>query len=84
MKVLNKPIDVITWTKENGSMIPFKFRITENDKTYSCKIQVQSSEEINSAEKYYIYTCQTEINNQTKMCEIRYSKDAMTWTLFKI
>lgn len=66
-------------------MIPFKLRITENDETYSCKLKVQSTEEMKQCGKiFYRYTCQTEINNQIKMCEIRYSKDAMTWTLFKI
>ncbi len=48
MKVLDKPIDVITCTKENGTMIPFKFRITENEERYAYNLKVLNSEKDNN------------------------------------
>lgn len=86
MKVVNKHIDVIALFKKDRTMIPLKFRIVgEDDAEYSYKVNVQSTELMKHAGKeVYRYICQVTINEQVKICEIRFSKDDMIWTLFKI
>lgn len=86
MKVLNKPIEVISWTKEDGTMTPLKYRVEgEDGELHSYKLKLQAREVIKHTGKdIYKFTCQVQMNNQIKICEIRYNKADMKWTLYKI
>ncbi|WP_105617523.1 hypothetical protein [Vallitalea okinawensis] len=87
MKVINRSIDVITWTKDDGSIYPFKFRITEDSDerhTYNIDKILTIDEDKILGKPIYKYTCLIQMSNIQKICEIRYHKDTMKWSLFKV
>lgn len=87
MKVLDKPIEVISLTKKDGSTNPIKFRLSdENGEIRSYKIAtiLKTDKDKIAGKTIYRYTCKVIINDIEKLCEIRYCRDTMLWTLYKI
>ena len=87
MKVLSKPIEMISHTKEDGKIYPLKFKL-ENQLGESNIYVVQKLYTSNitkiAGNKMYIFTCEIIVNDEKKMCEIRYELDSCKWLLFKI
>jgi hypothetical protein len=87
MKTIAKPIEMISWTQEDGRIRPIKFKITAHDdekKVYQVmKIYTTELDRI-AGNKVYRYTCEIHIDSLTKLCEIRYELDSCRWILFKI
>lgn len=86
MNTLNKAIEVIAFNKENGDIIPFRFRVTTEDgEQYVYDLKVISIDSLKEDKSSFVkYSCQIEQNNRTQPCEIRYDIKSMTWSLYKI
>lgn len=87
MKVLNRPISIISWTKKDGTLVPVKMRLTKDNQEHLSipidKIITTHQQKI-AGEMVYRFTCQVCLHGFIKLCEIRYYCDKMVWTLFKI
>lgn len=86
MKVLNKPIEAIAFNKENGEIIPFRFRVTmEDGERFAYDLKINSIYSLKEDISMFVkYTCQIEQNHQMQPCEIRYDIENKKWTLYKI
>lgn len=87
MKVLVKPIEMISWTEKDGKIHPVRFKISdESDASHVYRIKKIYTTELEklAGNKTYRFTCEVVMNNLVKVCEIRYELDSCRWTLFKI
>lgn len=87
MKTLAKPIEMISWTEENGKIHPLRFKIESKEGerfVYKIeKIYTSDLEKI-AGNKVYKFTCEININQINKICELRYDIDTCRWSLFKL
>jgi len=87
MKTLAKPIEMISWTEEDGRVHPLRFKIENKEgakNVYKIK-QIYSSElEKIAGNKTYKFTCEISINGYNKICELRYDLESCRWNLFKL
>lgn len=87
MKVLAKPIDIVTWTDKTGAINPVRFRITnENESETVIKVDriiTHDLERLNG-NKMHIYKCQSCINGIQKIYELKYELDTCKWVLWKM
>ncbi len=87
MKTLAKPIQVVSWTEENGTIHPVRFKIATADgdrEVYKVmRIHTMELDRI-AGNKVYKFTCEVAINRFIKLCEIRYELESCRWMLFKI
>ena len=87
MKTIAKPIEMISWTEEDGRIHPVKFKITthEGERQVYRVLQIYTTElDRVAGNKVYRFTCEIAINAIIKLCEIRYDLDSCRWVLFKI
>lgn len=87
MKVVAKALEVIAWFKEDGSIIPIKFRLKdeeENLKTVKIERIMKTEVEKLAGQLIDKFTCICIINNLEKICEIKYDRKTKKWILFKI
>lgn len=86
MKVIAKPIEVISWFTDEGVPNPFKFRIREGDKWRVVKIEqvVDKYIENLAGNKMYVFICQSKIKGQLQKFEIKFELESCRWMLFKI
>lgn len=87
MKVIVRPIEMISHTEEDGKIHPLKFKLEANNgenQVYKVhKIYTTELDKI-AGNKVYKFTCEIIINNIVKLCELRYELDSCKWVLFKI
>jgi hypothetical protein len=87
MKILAKPIEVISYTDNNGNLRPLRFRIIKEDETLEViridRIIRKITERI-AGNYMHAFTCQSIINNSEKVYELKYELDTCKWILFKI
>lgn len=87
MKTLAKPIEVISWTEEDGEIRPLRFRMLNEEGERSVhKIRKIYSSEMDriAGNKVYKFNCELHINGRSRLCEIRYDLDTCKWNLFKM
>jgi hypothetical protein len=87
MKTLAKPIEMISVTSENGNIKPIKFRIITSEgeaQIYKVYRVYHTVLEKLAGNRIYKFTCEIVVNNQKKICELRYELDSCKWMLFKI
>ncbi len=87
MKVVNIPIDVLTWTDKDGSIHPTRFRMQMDDESFSTFNinKVSSSEKIKQAGlPIIIYRCQSVIGYIEKIFELKYLPTECKWVLWRI
>lgn len=87
MKTLAKPIEMISWTEENGKIHPLRFKIENKEgERYVYKIEKIYTSELEriAGNKVYKFTCEITINHINKICELRYDVDTCRWSLFKL
>lgn len=91
LKVVAKPIDMIALFLHNGSPAdyprPLRFRLENDDKSI-CVIKVDRIIE-KSTEKFVgnnmlVFRCQSLIEGQEKVYELKYEMRTCRWILFKI
>ncbi|QZY56735.1 hypothetical protein [Crassaminicella profunda] len=87
MKVVAKPIEMIAWFEQNGAPHPIRFRLKNNDECWNIiKVErVITVEKEKLAGNYmYVFTCQSVINDVTKVYVLKYELSSCKWVLFKI
>ncbi|MBZ9622823.1 hypothetical protein G9F71_008155 [Clostridium sp. FP2] len=87
MKIVAKPIGVVSWTDVNGNINPVRFRITNEDESYSVikidKVICVDKEKL-AGNNMLVYKCQSAIDGVEKLYEIKYEFNSCRWILFKI
>lgn len=85
MKVIAKPIQMIAWFNEDGTINPIRFKINEEEN------KVVKIDKILKAEKEKLagnimekFTCTSIINGVEKIFELKYDTKSYKWILFKI
>lgn len=86
MKVVEKKIEMIAQFKGDGTIIPIRFRIKEEDSYNVIKIKniIKVDEQKIAGEKLRAYTCTAVINNLEKIFELRFNINKCEWYLYKI
>lgn len=87
MKVLVKPIEMVTVTNENGIITPIKFKMKDEE---GCSLIIKidkilfSQKEKLAGNIMYLYRCRSLINDVEKVYEIKYELSSCKWFLFKM
>lgn len=87
MRTLAKPIQMVNWIDEKGGIHPLRFRIKGEDDTLIVVRITQThtcQKEMISGNITYTFRCSVLINDQDKLCEIRFYPEKPQWILFKI
>jgi hypothetical protein len=85
MKVIAKKIEMIAYFKEDGSIIPIKFKIEEEvPKVIKINKIVSITTERFCGNKMLVFTCISIINSLEKILEIKYDVEKCSWILYKI
>ncbi|MDP4144401.1 MAG: hypothetical protein Q8936_07955 [Bacillota bacterium] len=87
MKVIAKPIQMIAWFTEEGTPKPIRFRICNEDDTYSViKIDriICSNLEKLAGNPMLIFKCQSIIKGVERVYELKYELNSCKWILFKM
>ena len=87
MKIVAKPIEVISYTDNKGDIRPLRFRLqTEDDSVKVIKVDkviVKETEKL-AGNLMLVFKCQSLINNGVKIFEIKYDLGSCKWMLYKI
>ncbi len=86
MKVVALPIECIAWFNKEGIPTPMKFRILDDNENKTVKVnQVVHRENEKLAGNYmYVFDCKSDMGNEVKWYQLKYSLDTCKWMLFKI
>ncbi len=87
VKVVAKPIEMVSWTDSLGNIHPIRFRYIEKDESYRIvKIDRVAHKELEKlcGNHILVYRCYSTINGQQKIFEIKYELGSCKWILFKI
>lgn len=87
MKVVAKPIQMIAWYCEDGTANPIKFRVKEDDESYTTikvdRVMKRDLEKL-AGNLMQVFTCSSVINGVEKIFELKYELKTCKWILFKI
>jgi hypothetical protein len=87
MKVVAKPIEVVSWTDTKGNINPVRFKITNEDESNSVvkidKVITMDKEKL-AGNIMLLFKCQSVVNGADKLYEIKYELSTCKWMLFKI
>ncbi len=87
MKIIAKPIEVVSWTDALGNINPVRFKITKEDESNSVvkidKVICVDKEKL-AGNHMLVFKCQSIINGTEKPYEIKYELSTCRWILFKI
>jgi hypothetical protein len=87
MKVVAKPIEVVSWTDTKGNINPVRFKIVNEDESSSVvkidKVITIDKEKL-AGNLMLVYKCQSVVNGADKLYEIKYELSTCKWILFKI
>lgn len=87
LKVLAKPIEMVAWFTEGGNPNPVRFRIKNEDETYTVicvdKIIYRQLEKY-AGNNMLVFRCQSFINGIQRVFEIKYEISTCKWILFKM
>ena len=87
MKIIAKPIEVVSWTDTKGNINPVRFKIVNNDESISVvkidKVITIDKEKL-AGNNMLVYKCQSVVNGADKLYEIKYELSTCRWILFKI
>ncbi len=87
MKIIAKPIDMLSVSYESKIPDPIRFRIKKKDSEEKVviKVKVNSVEERKmNGRNTLIYRCQGVVNGVLRPYELKYKKDSCTWELYKM
>ncbi len=87
MKIVMKPIEMIAWFTDNGTLKPLKYRLTKDSgEKQVIKIDrtVSVEEEKLAGNKMLVYRCQSTIDEQSYVYELKYELATCKWYLFKV
>lgn len=87
MKVVAKPIEVISVMDTKGNITPLRLRIERDDETLQVikidKVITRTKEKF-AGNPMVVFTCQSLIENIEKRYELKYELETSKWILFKI
>ncbi len=86
MKVVAKSIEMIAWFNEEGKIRPIKFKVKDDDKYEVIKVEriIKSGVEKYAGNVMLVFDCQSEINGENKIYQLKYEIETNRWILFKI
>lgn len=86
MKVVNKPIEVISLIDYIGDMKPIKFKILDNNSDEYIQIEriIRRDKEKIDGIICTTYTCEILDAGFRTLCDIRYNHSEMDWILLRI
>lgn len=90
MKVINKEIDCVSvFLKGNNTPIPLKIRLKNNRGEYlilNIDKVLSTHEEKKAGNRISIYSCQiiNKFKNEIRPIEVRFDKESLRWSLYKI
>lgn len=86
MKIINKPVEVISWFDYEGHMTPIRFRIVgSNDVEEVYKVQriVEKSFEKPAGNPMWVFTCVCFEAGVQRLFVLKYELSTCRWILFK-
>ena len=87
MKLVNKKIDMISWTSKDGSVTPVRFRLEEEDgETLIIKVDriIQTDRNKFGGSPTLRFLCSSIIDGIEKLYELTCNCDSQKWLLRKI
>ncbi len=86
MKVVAKSIEMIAWFNEEGKIRTIKFKVKDDDKYEVIKVEriIKSDVEKYAGNVMFVFDCQSEIDGENKMYQLKYEIETNRWILFKI
>jgi hypothetical protein len=87
MKVVAKPIEVVSYTDSKGDIRPIKIRIqNEEEGTTVIKVDkvLHKDKEKLAGNPMLIFRCQSIIDEVERQFELKYDLQSCRWMLFKI
>jgi hypothetical protein len=87
MKIVAKPIEVVSWTDTRGNIHPARFKIINEDESISVikidKVITVDKEKL-AGNFMLVYKCQSIVNETERLFEIKYELGTCRWILYKI
>ncbi|MBM7871695.1 hypothetical protein JOC70_003205 [Clostridium pascui] len=87
MRIIAKPIEVVSYTNDKGDVRPLRFRMQMEDETIKVikvdKVIVKETEKL-AGNIMLVFKCQSLINDVLKLFEIKYDLKTCRWMLYKI
>jgi hypothetical protein len=87
MKIVARPIEVVSYTDDKGAIRPIRFRMQVDDEPMQVikvdKILVKDTEKL-AGNIMFVYKCQSLIDDVMKRFEIKYELSTCKWMLYKI
>ena len=86
MKLLNKEIDMISWTSKEGILTPVRFRMEENGENVVVRIGriLQTEQDHFGGTPNLTFRCTSIIRGEEKLYELTYSSRTQKWRLKKM
>ena len=87
MKILAEPIDALVMFRGKEKPRPYKFRYEDENSTgHEIRIDkiIQVDQSKKAGIKALVYRCQSEIENQLVVYELKYLIDECRWELYKM
>lgn len=86
MKIIAKPIEVISWFTEEGIPRPLRLRMKNENRWDVVKIDevVNKRVERLAGNEMYVFTCNSNINGVSKKYDLKFEIETCKWMLFKI
>lgn len=87
MRIIAKPIEVVSYTNDRGDIRPLRFRLQMEDETIKVikvdKVIVKETEKL-AGNIMLVFKCQSLIDDVMKLFEIKYDLKTCRWMLYKI
>lgn len=87
MQVLAKPICVVSWTDEKGVIHPVRIKVQKEDESEVIikvdRVIITEKEKL-AGNEMLLFRCQSVINNQQRLFELKYELKTCKWMLFKM
>jgi len=87
MKVVAKPIEVISVMDTKGNITPLRLRIQRDDESLQVikvdKVITRANEKF-AGNRMIVFTCQSLVGDIEKKYELKYELETCKWILFKI
>ncbi|MBE6069076.1 MAG: hypothetical protein E7211_15490 [Clostridium lundense] len=87
MRIIAKPIEVVSYTNDKGDIRPLRFRLQMEDETIKVikvdKVIVKETEKL-AGNIMLVFKCQSLIDDVLKLFEIKYDLKTCRWMLYKI
>ncbi len=82
MKIYSTPISVLAHFDTNGK--PRPYRITLDGKELKIEQVISMTEEKLAGNRMFIFRCQSEINGELRIFEIKFELNTCKWFLWKM